>query len=329
MQPPRVRLFSYIPILIAAMLLLETPASAFASEMSQTVQGQPTPQDSLTIIIWTIAALSIAEMIRNTLQGLFARLSGFNEMNFAQKAVGAIAGMGALFGLASLGKTTLSSNGAQGGWYTGGQNSAGMKLSGEAVPDGDVLYGAAAVGQAGITTASSGKGSGPETYSVKNAGFMRAAQTGSSLGKTMGSFASNTATVGAGAIMSMAGAAIPGGERLAAMGQNAFRHTAGRLFGYTGEAAGRFVGANASLLGQSYAVKRQSSGQMSVGDAFKMVAGGSTFEEAMSRSLKFSTAHSLHPGLGRMALEGLTPDAQQADRTSNNTSASMDGVRYS
>ena len=74
---------------------------------------QPAQQDFLTTIIWTIAALSIAEMIRNSIQGLFARLYGFNETGVAQKAVGAIAGIGALFGLANVMRATAGGHGGR------------------------------------------------------------------------------------------------------------------------------------------------------------------------------------------------------------------------
>jgi hypothetical protein len=126
----------------------------------------------------------------------------------------------------------------------------------------------------------------------------------------------------------MAGAAIPGGANLAEAGTDLFRNTGGRAIGYAGTAAGRFAGTHAGLLTQSLAAQRQSGGRVGISEAFRMVAGGATVGEAVSRSMRFAVSQTFHPQAGPMALAGQAEDAAGTS-VANRPTSSMDGVRYS
>ncbi len=123
---------SPLSLVVTLVLVVLMPAASFAAstDPGQAAAPGPTAQDCLTVIVWTIAALSIAEMIRNSIQGLFTRLSGINESGFATKAVGAISGVGALFGLANLSRTTVGGFSGHSGGFSGGQRTGEINLAG-------------------------------------------------------------------------------------------------------------------------------------------------------------------------------------------------------
>jgi hypothetical protein len=298
-------------ILLAVFLLAPPAASAAPGDPGQAAAQGQNGQDLLTIIIWAIAALSISEMIRNSIQGLFTRLSGMNEASFASKAVGAIAGVGALFGLASLGGATLGAGaraGASGGQSFGGQSS--INLGGQPAPEGAGQGLATGTGQVGDT-----------------AGLSAAGRAGSNLGASIGGFARSVATGIAGGALTLATSAIPGGERLAEAGTRFFNNTVGLGIQHAGAAAGRFVGTHGHLLGQSLQARRLSGGTTGLKDAFQQVTGGASFSDAMKRSMKFSTLHAAHQRAGGLALEGMKADGEKAGGEQAPVT-SMDGVRY-
>ncbi len=156
------------------------------------------------------------------------------------------------------------------------------------------------------------------------------------MGESLGSFTAGAATAVVGSALSIAGAAIPDGERLAAAGKNVFSNTAGRAFGYAGAVAGRFAGTYAGLLEQSYNAKQQSGGGINIKAAFQMVTGGATAREALSRSMIFAGSHAVHPQAGQMVLEGMQGErrarletAHTAGAAAGGPTSSLDGVRYS
>lgn len=307
--------------LAALSVFLLAPLAALAAP-ADPGQAAGQGQDFLTIIIWTTAALSISEMIRNSIRGLFARLSGVNEAAFASKAVGAIAGVGSLFGLTALGGVTMGAgarSGASGGQSFKGQG--GINLGGQPNPGGSAsqLF-STGTGQAGDT-----------------GGLAAAGKAGNNWGAPLGGFARSMATGLVGGALSLATSAIPGGERLAETGTRFFDNTAGLGIQKAGGAAGSFAGANLHLLGQSLQANRLSKGTAGLGGAFQQVTGGSSLGDAMKRSMKFSAANAAHQQMGGIALERMKGSEAQ-DPAAPNTAApgpaaqkpvtSLNGVRY-
>src|SRR5208337_4093930 len=126
-------------------------------------------------------------MIRNSIQGLFARLYGFNETGVAQKAVGAIAGIGALFGLANVMRATAGGHGGgSGGGHGSGGGDGGIKLSGENAPigGGDGRLGSLTPGGEG----NDGSAASINMAAGQTSGLEKAATTGNKWGNALGSF---------------------------------------------------------------------------------------------------------------------------------------------
>jgi hypothetical protein len=277
------------------------PAAAFA-DSSLPAQQAP-QQDFLTIIIWTIAALSIAELIRNAIQGLFARLSGYRESSSAQKAVGALAGMGALVGLANVIRATAGDHGGSNGEHLGAdKGGSGIKLAGESVPSGD------GSGSSARMAAAMKMPAGQTT------GLEKAVSAGHRAGNALGSLARNTATTAAAMGMGIAGMAVPGGDRLAQAGISTFDQTVGAAAGYAGSAAGRFLGVQGNLLGQSWLAGKQTQqktgGPVNVAEAFRMVAGGANVQDAVARSMKVGGAYAVHEQMGHYVIGKLRKDTE-------------------
>jgi hypothetical protein len=322
-----------VSLCLAAWMTLLLPPAGLAAQAAPGQQAAQ--QDFLTTIIWTIAALSIAEMIRNSIQGLFSRLYGFNETGVAQKAVGAIAGMGALLGLANVMRATAGGHGGgSGGGHGSGGGGGGIKLSGE-----NALPGGGDGGPGGMTPGGEGNapGSGASDGSAasmnmaagQTSGLEKAAGAGNKWGNTLGSFTRGATTTVAAVGMGFAGMAVPGGDRLAQTGVNAFDKTVGAAVGYAGSAAGRFMGVQGSMLGQSWQARKQAQkltgGKVSVAEGFRLAAGGATMQDAVSRSLKLGGAHAVHEKAGQFVLGGMQRDAA-ANRP---TTGKMDsGVSY-
>ncbi len=288
---------------------------------------QPAQQDFLTTIIWTIAALSIAEMIRNSIQGLFARLYGFNETGVAQKAVGAIAGIGALFGLANVMRATAGGHGGgSGGGHGSGGGDGGIKLSGENAPigGGDGRPGSLTPGGEG----NDGSAASINMAAGQTSGLEKAATTGNKWGNALGSFTRGATTTVAAVGMGVAGMAVPGGDRLVQASVNAFDKTVGAAVGYAGSAAGRFMGVQGSMLGQSWQARKQAQkltgDKVSVAEGFRLAAGGATMQDAVSRSLKLGGAQAIHEKAGQFVLGGMQRDAANRPATGKMDS----GVNY-
>ena len=302
-----------VSLSLAVCMTLLVPAAAFAD---QTAQGQ---QDFLTTIIWTIAALSIAEMIRNSIQGLFTRLSGLNEAGIAQKAVGAIAGMSALFGLANVMKATAAGHGGGGG-SGGGHGSGGgggIKLSGEQAPSGGGEGGPSSMTPGGEEAASEGGTSAGLAASLNmpaghTSGLEKAADIGNKWGNALGTSSRRAATTMAAGALGIAGTAVPMGSHLVQAGTAAVDSTLGAAVGYAGSAIGRFAGVQGSMLGQSWQARKQAqkltAGKVSVAEGFRIAAGGGTMQDALSRSLKIGGAYALHEKAGQFVLGGMKRD---------------------
>jgi hypothetical protein len=299
--------FWLVSLTLAACMILLAPAVAMAD---QPVQGQ---QDFLTTIIWTIAALSIAEMIRNSIQGIFARLSGLNEAGIAQKAVGAIAGMGALFGLANVMRATATGNGGGGfggGSHGTGEGCGGIRLSGEDAPYGcgevrpevDASEDGAPVGLTDCLKMPTGH----------TTGFEQAADAGNKWGNALGMYSRRATTTVAAGALGIAGMAVPMGSRLAQAGTVAADSTIGAAAGYAGSAIGRFAGVQGSMLNQSWQagkqVQQMTGGKASTAEGFRIAAGGVTMQDAFSRSLKFGGAYALHDKAGQFMLGWMQKD---------------------
>jgi hypothetical protein len=310
-----------VSLALIAFFALLLPAAALAD---QAVLGQQAAsQDFLATIVWTIAALSLAEMIRNSIQGLFSRLYGFNESGAGMKAVGAIAGMGSLFGLANVMRATAGE--FMGGGRSEGRSSSGagggsISLSGETSYMGgeSVLAGMTTGGEGdkGVTRDGGATGEMASALGMKagqTSGLEKATGTGNQWGRTLGSLARRATTAIAAMGMGMAGMAIPGGDHLVQAGVNVFDKTVGAAAGYAGSAAGRFAGVQGSLLGHSLQTGKRAQkltgGQIGVAESFRMVAGGATVQDAIARSLKLGGACAVHEKAGQFILGGMQNEA--------------------
>jgi hypothetical protein len=329
--PGRRPWFWSVSLFFAACMTLLAPTAAMAD---QSAQGQ---QDFLTTIIWTIAALSIAEMIRNSIQGIFTRLSGLNEAGIAQKAVGAIAGMGALFGLANVMRATAAGHGGGGGSGGGrasGGDGGGIKLSGEHAPSGGGEGRPSGMPPGGEVDLSEDGSPAGLADSLKmptghTTGFEQAADVGNKWGNALGTYSRRAATTAAAGALGIAGMAVPLGSRLAQAGAVAADSTIGAAAGYAGSAIGRFAGVQGSMLSQSWQARKQAQnltgGKISAAEGFRIAAGGVTMPDAFSRSLKFGGAYALHDKAGQFVLGWMKRDAA----TSRPTTGKMDnGVNY-
>jgi hypothetical protein len=326
------RLFWYksriwpVSLFLVVCMILLAPGAAFAD---QTATGQ---QDFLTTMIWTIAALSIAEMIRNSIQGIFARLSGLNEASIAQKTIGAMAGMGAIFGLANAIRATASGQGGCGSHTLSGAGSSGIKLSGENYPCGCGDGGASFVSPGGEEK-SSELGTSDLAAVLKmpeghTAGLEKAADLGNKWGNALGAYSRRaTATVAEGAL-GVAGMAVPMGSRLVQAGTMAVDSTIGSAAEYAGSAVGRFVGVQGSMLGQSWEARKQAQkltgSKVSAAEGFRITAGGSTMQDALSRSLKFGGAYALHEKAGQSVLRGMKRDPAASMPTTGKMDSTVD-----
>lgn len=85
-------------------------------------------------LVWMFSLIQLSEMLRNTLQGLFARASGVDEVGMGKKALGSVGKMlgGASSALSSAGK--LSLGGVQAGTYGETNRFSGKGSGGGSTP---------------------------------------------------------------------------------------------------------------------------------------------------------------------------------------------------
>jgi hypothetical protein len=144
-------------------------------------------------------------------------------------------------------------------------------------------------------------------------GLERAGDIGSKWGNALGSYSRRaTSTVAAGAL-GVAGMAFPMSNRLVQNGAMAVDNTIGAAAGYAGSAIGRFAGFQGSMFSQSLQARNRAQklkgGKVSAAEGFRIVAGGVTMQDALSRSLKVGGAYALHERAGQFVLGGMKRDA--------------------
>ncbi len=311
---------------------------AFNTTTSQASGSAPTTatsQNMIVILIWFVAMLPIAEMIRNSMLGLFTRHSEFDEAGFATKSLAAIAGLGGLVGLSQLGKASFGAGaaggipggavGRSGGMGGGGVVSTSGTGSGganpialqgrEAFPGGDAgsaLPATASTDGAAMSAATAAGGTVAQGMGKPGAGLIGGLQQAASFGERAG------ARVGgaAGAITSsfvsgataLAGSAIPGGKHLADAGQK-FGHVVGKVAEHGVGAVTRGIATYGHLVAQTGSdwLKQGDKEGYGIGESFRRVTGGETLGDASGRAWKVAGANTVDPYFAGKALVKMKP----------------------
>jgi hypothetical protein len=247
-------------------------------------------QNMITILIWLMAMLPVAEMIRNSMQGLFTRHSEFDEAGFATRSLAAIAGIGGMIGLSNLGRATFGHGmsgrtpGGGGGWDGGAGHAAGqgIKLTGSDAPLGGgagsvpaPMPDVPAVSIAGVTPSQSGVSPAGGLQRAVSWGEKAGAFTGGVAGAATSSFVSGA--------IGLAGCAIPGGQVFADVGRKA-GSAAGMLAEHGVGAVTRGVATHGHLFAQSasYWVNHGSREGDSFGESFQRVSSGKRYNNDAS-----------------------------------------------
>lgn len=255
-----------------------TSAGSQATGSAQSANGQ----NMITILIWLMAMLPIAEMIRNSMQGLFTRRSEFDEAGFATRSLAAIAGIGGMIGLSNLGRATFGpgmprrSPGGGDGRDGGVSHVAGegIKLTGSDAPLGGGT-GIASVPMPDVHPVSAA-GAPPTQLGASPAkGLRRAVSWGEKAGVFAGGVAGAATSSFVSGAIGLAGCAIPGGQVFADVGRKA-GSTAGMLAEHGVNAVTRSAATHGHLFAQSasYWVQQGRREGDSFGESFRRVSSG-------------------------------------------------------
>ncbi|MTI84399.1 MAG: hypothetical protein FH756_10940 [Firmicutes bacterium] len=255
----------------------------------------------LTLIIGLLVILPITEMIRNSMQGLFARWAGVNEEKWAGRAMLGMTGLGAIAGLGNVGKATL-------GGFAGASASSG--LSPGSMPGSSGATGGIQSSSGCITSASASPQPnigntatmGSTTYSQNPSGiFVPGNSTNNTTnqnnnqdqskvpGITKTSSGQTSNNVG-----SKIGGAIGGAMGVTMMGRGGEKFARGGAA--IGGALARGTTSSAKLGKEVYSQVKQGN---SVGGAMKNITGGQSAAQSMGRAASFVGTQTFTPNQTR------------------------------
>ncbi|RJO62785.1 MAG: hypothetical protein C4542_02155 [Dehalococcoidia bacterium] len=283
-------------------------------------------QNWFQLLVWLMILLPIAEMLRNSVQGLFTRMSGIDESGAAGKVMGAL-GLGAMVGMGRLASTAAPrkhpvqppSGGPSGGLSLGGRE-APPSPPPISPPGGSPAGGSFGAFGPGSTTVSSGPAGnvGVARTSVSGASGLGELGSGSATqnlygaqGARLSQVVSTSRAVGAAGAKALAApaavmfAAVPGGQHMV------------NLASAVGGAAGRAVGAVGGLAYQTAKVRKEEG--VGVKEAFKQVTGGKDAARSIGRAATVVGAEVVSPGLSPAIAERWSQPKQQP---------SLDGYRH-
>lgn len=297
-----------------------------------TLTGNGTMGDNwLALIVGLLVILPITEMLRNSVQGLFAKMSGVQEEKWAGRAMLGVTGLGAIAGLGSLGKATFG--GMAGGGMAGSitpPSGPGMTPGGPAGATAGISSGSGQIengmnfiqgnmsspgGTPGATVATMGT----TTYGQRHSGIFapgfqdnrQAAPASDSQNVVAPAITKATAGADTQNIGSKIGGAIGGAVGLPMMGRG------GEVFARAGAVVGGAVTRGAvtgAKLGKE--VRTRMKDGKNFGEALKTVTGAQTVASSLGRATAFVGAQTFTPQTA----------GHLADKWTTSTSA--DGFRY-
>ena len=214
-------------------------------------------------LLWAGGLIPIAEMVRNSVQGLFTRLSGFDEAGAVGKFLGAL-GLGGIAGMSRLGAISLNPR-----FGSSGGEGSGFFPPGLPPDDGS-----------GRISYDDGGGGLTKVPSGTSPGLMAALNAG----RIAGGIAAKTAGTMAGLALSPVG-----GQALA------------QGVAYGAESVGRLVGGAGSLVYQTRSMAART--KLPLSESFKMVTMSQTVGEGVYRAAMAGAAEVLSPGLSPAATQ--------------------------
>ncbi|WP_157834949.1 hypothetical protein [Desulfofalx alkaliphila] len=281
------------------------------------------------LLVWMYAIIPLSEMLRNSVQGLFTRMSGFDESGTATKVFGAIGGVSSLVGMGNLMRATTPIRAQSSSRNTGsGTGGTGTGATGSSEPGGSQTPlntqqpNSQASAPAGYTTSASGLivPSGAAA-SQQNANPEAPQSNQPPLGMVRAANAARVAGTAAGVVTGLGAkamfAAVPGGQNIA----NLVSRGASSVTGAT--AAAGAVGVQAAYQGmQNY----RETGKANMGEVFKNVTGSMDAKKAVLNTASLSANEGLNPLIGHHNANIIAPNP--VSQFNNQPPPSMDGHRW-
>lgn len=274
----------------------------------------------LTLLIGLLVILPITEMLRNSMQGLFARFAGVNEEKWAGRAMLGMTGLGAIAGLGNVGKATFG--GLTGGNMTSGfgpgSGAGSSGITNNTQPSSGVTNSVSSqspifTGNMGNITSSSTQPGistgntatiGSSTYSQNQSGIF-VPGTSSSNNSASQNNSQNQSTKIPGItksasgqvsnnIGSRVGGAIGGAIGLTMLGRGGEKFARGGAA--IGGAVARGVTSSTKMGKEVYSQVKQGN---SVGEAMKNVTGGQSTKQSLGRAASFVGTQTFAPNQTR------------------------------
>jgi hypothetical protein len=261
----------------------------------------------LTLLIGLLVILPITEMLRNSMQGLFARFAGVNEEKWAGRAMLGMTGLGAIAGLGNVGKATLG--GLTGGTVTpglgpgSGPGSSGMaggsqSSSGMTTPSTASFQPGISMGNVAGNTATMGG----TTYTQNPAGIFVPGTNSTSENKNnsqsqdtgIPGVARSASGQASNSIGSKLGGAIGGAMGATMLGRGGEKFVKGGAA--VGGAMARGITSSAKLGKKVYSQVKQGN---SVGEAMRNMTGGQSVTQSMGRAASFVSTQTFAPNQTR------------------------------
>jgi hypothetical protein len=276
-------------------------------------------------VIGVASLVALANAIRNTLQGLWSRLSGVDEEGIGAKALGVL-GLGGMAGVGRVAAISAAKPGGAGGLSGGsggtpsGGSGGGSSFHGREAAAGEIFP--SLRGQPPpISGGTGGYGGGGMPSGESGGGMPSGKSSGGSAGSLPQAMVAGRATQGAfqtaAAVASAPFNMIPGGQ-----------HVQRAIVGAAG-ATGRVVGGSASMYAQSIGHARQESRANNEGfiGTIKRIpsATGAIMQEATGEQ---STWKAGIKTAGAMTTETMTPGMTEHVLPRMATQQSLDGYRF-